>query len=81
MRAHISSSNAAGGMLWATWSLTRHEHEGKGSLDLLARGPEQDLVHEYPLSKQKPNTLPFYRSETGHSLEMFGIPIPLYRDL
>jgi hypothetical protein len=59
MRAHISSSNAAGGMLWATWSLTRHEHEGKGSLDLLARGPEQDLVHEYPLFEAEAEHPPF----------------------
>ena len=30
--------------------------------------------------KQKPNILPCSHLEIGHSLEMFGIAIPLYRD-
>jgi hypothetical protein len=41
----LRASNAAGGMFWATWSLTRARREAKGSLELLGRGPEQDLVH------------------------------------
>jgi hypothetical protein len=43
--------------------------------------PLLTLLRQVQLAKQKPNTLPFYRSETGHSLEMFGVPSPLYRDL
>ncbi len=39
-----------------------------------------DTPFQIGVVKQKPNTLPFSCLEIGHSLELFGIPIPLYRD-
>src|SRR2546423_9751081 len=47
-----------------------------GVVELRAAAPQ-------PFSRRSPITLSaglVFRSEAGHSLELFGIPIPLYRD-